>query len=241
MTYTSRSTRPVLQFAPLALMLLLLAACGGDGGSSGSGSTAGGSGSAGGGPYGGGGAAAAAITLSLASANIQVGQSTTLTWSVTNATACTASGAWSGSEPVTGSKTLSPTAAGTFIYTLMCTGSGASATNSTTLTVGEAAASNGPYTATSLVANAAGTSALTADPNLVNPWGIAFAPNAPVWVANNGKSTSTLYDGSGNLGGDVRRQRRPSLRADRHRRQYDDRFRRELGGQIGRRELHLCG
>jgi uncharacterized protein (TIGR03118 family) len=64
--------------------------------------------------------------------------------------------------------------------------------------VGAAAASNGPYTATSLVANAAGTSALTADPNLVNPWGIAFAPNAPVWVANNGKSTSTLYDGSGN-------------------------------------------
>ena len=30
------------------------------------------------------------------------------------------------------------------------------------------------------------------------PWGIAFAPNAPVWVANNGSSTSTLYDGSGN-------------------------------------------
>ena len=49
-----------------------------------------------------------------------------------------------------------------------------------------------------LVADTGGTAALTADPNLVNPWGIAFAPNAPVWIANNGTSTSTLYDGSGN-------------------------------------------
>ncbi|MGA2397003.1 MAG: TIGR03118 family protein [Steroidobacteraceae bacterium] len=194
MVYQSKSTRSVLKFAPPALMLLLLAACGGDGG--GSGSMAGGGGGGGGG-YGGG-VAAAAITISLSSANIQVGQNTTLTWSVTNATACTASGSWSGSESVTGSKTLSPTAAGTYTYTLMCTGSGAAATKSTTLTVGAAAASNGPYTSTSLVANAAGSSALTVDANLVNPWGIVFAPNASVWVANNGSSTSTLYDGSGN-------------------------------------------
>ena len=73
-----------------------------------------------------------------------------------------------------------------------------SATKSTTLTVGAAAAGTGPYTSTSLVADIAGTSALTVDPNLVNPWGVAFAPNAPVWIANNGTSTSTLYDGSGN-------------------------------------------
>jgi uncharacterized protein (TIGR03118 family) len=199
MVYKSNSAKPVLQLAPLALMLSLLAACGGDGGSSGSMAAGGsGAGGTGGGTYGGGGAPAAAITLSLASVNLQLGQSTTLTWSVTNATACTASGAWSGSESVTGSKTLSPTAAGTYTYTLMCTGSGAPATRSATLTVGAAAASNGPYTSTSLVASAAGTSALTVDPKLINPWGIAFAPNAPVWVANNGSSSSTLYDGSGN-------------------------------------------
>jgi uncharacterized protein (TIGR03118 family) len=35
------------------------------------------------------------------------------------------------------------------------------------------------------------------DPNLKNPWGIVFAPNAPVWVVNNGTQTSTLYDGTG--------------------------------------------
>lgn len=39
------------------------------------------------------------------------------------------------------------------------------------------------------------------DTNLVNPWGIVIAPNAPVWVANNATGTSTLYDGtSGVLG-----------------------------------------
>jgi len=37
------------------------------------------------------------------------------------------------------------------------------------------------------------------DPNLKNPWGIAFNPTGPVWVANNGTGTSTLYDGDGNI------------------------------------------
>ena len=31
------------------------------------------------------------------------------------------------------------------------------------------------------------------DPNLVNPWGLSFGPTTPLWVANNGMSTSTLY------------------------------------------------
>jgi uncharacterized protein (TIGR03118 family) len=33
--------------------------------------------------------------------------------------------------------------------------------------------------------------------NLVNAWGIAFGPGSPVWVANNGSSTATLYNGHG--------------------------------------------
>lgn len=37
------------------------------------------------------------------------------------------------------------------------------------------------------------------DPNLTNPWGIAFGVTNPVWVANNASGTSTLYDGLGNL------------------------------------------
>jgi len=34
------------------------------------------------------------------------------------------------------------------------------------------------------------------DPNLVNPWGLAIGPSTPVWVANNGTSTATLYPGA---------------------------------------------
>lgn len=56
---------------------------------------------------------------------------------------------------------------------------------------------NTGYTFKSLVADHAGTSATTTDPNLRNPWGIVFGGTDPVWVANNGTPTSTLYDGNG--------------------------------------------
>jgi len=46
-----------------------------------------------------------------------------------------------------------------------------------------------------LVSNVAG--AATLDPNMANGWGLVFAPNDPVWTANNGSNTSTLYDGNG--------------------------------------------
>jgi hypothetical protein len=36
------------------------------------------------------------------------------------------------------------------------------------------------------------------DTHLKNSWGVAFNPNACVWVANNHTGTSTLYDGNGN-------------------------------------------
>ena len=57
------------------------------------------------------------------------------------------------------------------------------------------------YVATNLVsnlnvANNPYTSA-NVDPHLINGWGIAFNPQGFVWVANNGTSTSTLYDGAG--------------------------------------------
>jgi uncharacterized protein (TIGR03118 family) len=35
------------------------------------------------------------------------------------------------------------------------------------------------------------------DPNLVNPWGIAFSPTGPFWFANNGSGVSDLLDGRG--------------------------------------------
>jgi uncharacterized protein (TIGR03118 family) len=46
-----------------------------------------------------------------------------------------------------------------------------------------------------LVSDLPGVAALT-DPNLVNAWGLAFGPSTPIWVSNNGTSTSTLYAGA---------------------------------------------
>lgn len=42
------------------------------------------------------------------------------------------------------------------------------------------------------------TTADHTDKNLVNPWGLAFGTTTPVWVANEGSGTSTIYDGNGN-------------------------------------------
>jgi len=36
-----------------------------------------------------------------------------------------------------------------------------------------------------------------ADGRLVNPWGLAASADGPWWVANEGRSTSTLYSGEG--------------------------------------------
>src|SRR5262249_25225289 len=53
------------------------------------------------------------------------------------------------------------------------------------------------YKQTNLVANVPG-GANHADAQLSNPWGIAFIPGQPFWVANNNGGTSTQYDAQGN-------------------------------------------
>jgi uncharacterized protein (TIGR03118 family) len=53
------------------------------------------------------------------------------------------------------------------------------------------------YDTSNLVSNGNVTADHT-DANLVNGWGVAFAPTSYAWVANNGTGTSTLYDGAGN-------------------------------------------
>jgi uncharacterized protein (TIGR03118 family) len=35
------------------------------------------------------------------------------------------------------------------------------------------------------------------DPNLINPWGLAFNPTGPIWVADNGTGVSTVYASNG--------------------------------------------
>jgi hypothetical protein len=113
----------LLQFSVVAACLLLVS-CGGGGG---------------------GGGASSAPTTTLSSANnpvivsigagptaLTVGQSTTLTWSSSNATGCQASGGqasgdWSGTEALSGTQLVTPLTAGTFTYTLTCNGVASSA------------------------------------------------------------------------------------------------------------------
>jgi uncharacterized protein (TIGR03118 family) len=52
------------------------------------------------------------------------------------------------------------------------------------------------YRRVNLVSDIPGV-ALRSDPHLVNAWGIAFFEGSPVWIANNGTGTSTLYLGDG--------------------------------------------
>jgi hypothetical protein len=78
-------------------------------------------------------------TLNLASGSISVGSSTTLTWSSTNTTGCTASGSWSGPLASSGSQTITPSAAGSDAYSLACANAAGSSANATaTLTVNAA-------------------------------------------------------------------------------------------------------
>jgi uncharacterized protein (TIGR03118 family) len=52
------------------------------------------------------------------------------------------------------------------------------------------------YSQTNLSSDLKGVAANT-DPQLINPWGIAFFPGAPFWVADNNSGFSTLYDATG--------------------------------------------
>jgi hypothetical protein len=78
--------------------------------------------------------AAPTVTLTADPATITSGQSSTLTWSSTGATTCTASGGWAGTKTTSGTQSVSPT--GTTTYTLACTGAGGTTTRSVTVTVG---------------------------------------------------------------------------------------------------------
>jgi hypothetical protein len=81
----------------------------------------------------GGGTPAPTVSVSASPTSITSGQSSTLFWNSTNATSCTASGAWSGTKAVSGNQLLSPTSTST--YTLTCTGTGGSGSASATVTV----------------------------------------------------------------------------------------------------------
>src|SRR5205807_488287 len=102
---------------------------------------------------GGGGPAAPPPTVSLAASatDVRTDGPVTLTWSSTNASSCSASGAWSGSLATSGSQ--SQTVGGTSNYAITCTGGGGSASGAATVTAWNAPASNISADATSILTN----------------------------------------------------------------------------------------
>ena len=98
------------------------------------------------------------VSMSLAPTSVTAGQPSTLTWSTTNATACAATGAWTGGRSTSGSIVVTQAVAGTYTYSLTCTGAGGSASGSVTLGATDVASNvalvfidNGPAGANNII------------------------------------------------------------------------------------------
>ena len=154
-------------------------------------------GACGGGGYGGGSSSAPppVPAMQFMPSSVTVNMNSVLTWSATSGTSCMASDSWTGSKPASGMLTVMPPAAGSYKYTLTCSGGGygGSSTQSATLMVTAAAG----FAAINLAHDTARAGAATVDANLVNPRGMALGTTTYAWVANNHTATSTLYDGTG--------------------------------------------
>jgi chitodextrinase len=74
------------------------------------------------------------VTITASPTSVTSGSGSTITWSSTNATTCTASGAWSGTKATSGTQAFTNLTVNQ-TYTLQCTGTGGSATQSASVTV----------------------------------------------------------------------------------------------------------
>ncbi|WP_343732343.1 DUF3443 domain-containing protein [Duganella sp.] len=119
------------------------------------------------------------VSITLAPANITTAQTTVLSWSSANASSCSASGAWSGNKATAGSVTLAPTEAGTFTYSMTCSGAGGAASGSAALSV-TAALSN--------------STAIVVDSGPSGVSGVINVPYVSVTVCRPGTSTCQTID-----------------------------------------------
>ena len=98
------------------------------------------------------------VTLTASPASTAAGAGSTLTWSSTNATVCTASGGWSGTKGISGSVTVSPTSS--TMYTLACAGTGGASKSSVLVSVAIPAAPSVTLTASATTITAGAKSTL---------------------------------------------------------------------------------
>jgi hypothetical protein len=157
--------------ALLCAVLVILAGCGGSGSYS----------SGMGGNYGGGSSSpppAVMFSSPAQASTIHFGQAVKLAWTSSNASSCSASassnigGPFGGSQPLSGSVSIAPVAAGTVTYTLSCTGAGGTGSATT------AAITVLPSILSTLSAATITTIGSTIDPveHGSNPYGLAIAP-----------------------------------------------------------------
>jgi MYXO-CTERM domain-containing protein len=86
----------------------------------------------------------AAPTLTLSPSSVMLGKSATIAWSSANNQGCTASGTWSGALAASGTQTVTPSAVGSYPYTLTCKNiAGTSVPTSATLNVVAAGSGGG--------------------------------------------------------------------------------------------------
>jgi hypothetical protein len=83
------------------------------------------------------------LAFSASPTSIISGSSSTLTWSSTNASSCTASGSWSGNEPTSGT-TSSGALTSNSTYDLSCTGIGGTVSQTASVTVASGSGGSGP-------------------------------------------------------------------------------------------------
>ncbi|HEY2633450.1 MAG TPA: hypothetical protein VGI51_01945 [Steroidobacteraceae bacterium] len=138
-----------------------------------------------------------------AAATINFGQAVTVAWTSANATSCTAKtssaagGAFTGTQMMSGSKTVVPTAPGTYTYSLSCTGTGGTQSASASATV-----------APNLLSTLAPTGAIptvgsTIDPTNgdLNPYGLTIAPATAGSITKGDLVVCNFNDGPTNTQG----------------------------------------
>ena len=175
----------------VGLLTVLLAGCGGGGGGYGAG---GGSSSP---------KPSVIFSSPAQAATIHFGQAVTLTWTSTYATSCSAStssdmgGAFSGSQPGSGSVTVVPGGAGNVTYTLTCTGMGgmASASAPPVKVLPSILSTLSPNTITPIGS--------TIDPIEMggNPYGLAIAPTTAGPISAGDLIACNFNDGATNTQG----------------------------------------
>lgn len=138
---------------------------------------------------------AAAVNLHASPTTIAAGQSSELIWSSTNATSCTASGAWSGSQATSNSSgyTISPTTTST--YTLTCNGPGGQSTPASAV-VTVATPSPAPAAGTTSTATTTHTQTTSATTTAVNPSSTATAtPSSSTQPESSGATSVPVHHG----------------------------------------------